>query len=148
VGSIATYEILDFLRRLGERYRGSGTLFLLGGSALCVLGNPRRTLDIDYITGSPPDGAAELQMEIESLAAELKLELEAVPLGEFIPLPSDTDTRHRWSVKLSVFSDSRPRPRTDRHRVLRESFSIPHRPQPHAGGRIVPAHLDSIDTRG
>ena len=108
MGSIATNEILDFLRRLGERYHSSGTLFLLGGSALCMLGNPRRTLDIDYMTESLSDEAAELQTAIESLAAELKLELEAVPLGEFIPLPGDADTRHRWvgqfgRLKVYVF---------------------------------------------
>jgi uncharacterized membrane protein YccC len=96
VDGIATNEIMDFLRQLGERYRGAGTLFLLGGSALCMLGNPRRTLDIDYMTESPSDEAAELQAAIESLADELKLELEAVSFGEFIPLPRDADTRHRW----------------------------------------------------
>jgi len=96
MGDIAMAEILDFLRQLGERYSGSGTLFLLGGSALCLLGNPRRTLDIDYIAECPPGEAAELQAAIESVAAEMKLELEAVPLDEFIPLPDDVDTRHCW----------------------------------------------------
>ena len=47
MGNIATTEILDFLKRLGERYVRPATLFLMGGSALCLLGNPRRTLDID-----------------------------------------------------------------------------------------------------
>lgn len=86
---------MDFLQRLGERYPHSAKLFLLGGSALCLLGNPRRTLDIDYLAESPPDKAAELQATIDSLAAEMKLELEAVPLDEFIPLPDDASTRHR-----------------------------------------------------
>jgi hypothetical protein len=95
MGGIATAEILDFLQRLGERYPHSARLFLLGGSALCLLGNPRRTLDIDYLAESPPDKAAELQATIESLAAEMKLELEAVPLDEFVPLPDDASTRHR-----------------------------------------------------
>lgn len=92
---IARDEILDFLRRLGERYHGSGTLFLLGGSALCMLGNPRRTLDIDYMAESPSGETTELQTAVESLAAEMKLELEAVPLNEFIPLPDDANMRHR-----------------------------------------------------
>jgi hypothetical protein len=95
MGDIATAEILDFLRRLGERYPGSGMLYLLGGSALCLLGNPRRTLDIDYVAECPPDQAAELQAAIESLAAEMRLELEAVSLAEFIPLPDGAHTRHR-----------------------------------------------------
>lgn len=40
-------NIRSFLERLGERYPGRGTLYLLGGSALCLLGNPRQTKDID-----------------------------------------------------------------------------------------------------
>lgn len=95
MGDIVAAEILDFLQRLGERYQGSGTIFLLGGSALCLLGNPRRTLDIDYMVESPPGEAGGLQAAIESLAAEMKLELEAVPLNEFVPLPGGASTRHR-----------------------------------------------------
>jgi hypothetical protein len=33
----------SFLQRLGERYPSAGILYLLGGSALCLLGNPRTT---------------------------------------------------------------------------------------------------------
>jgi hypothetical protein len=95
MGDVAAAEIMEFLRRLGERYSGAGALFLLGGSALCLLGNPRRTLDIDYMTESPPGVAVELQTAIESLAKEMRLEIEAVPLDEFIPLPDDARTRHR-----------------------------------------------------
>ena len=96
VGDLATDEILNFLQRLGERYPGTGSVFLLGGSALCLLGNPRRTLDIDYLAECPPDQAAELRMAIETLAAEMRLEIEAVPLAEFIPLPDGVQARHRW----------------------------------------------------
>lgn len=94
MGAIATAEILDFVQRLGERFSGTATLFVLGGSALCLLGNPRRTLDIDYLVECPPDQAATLQQTIDSLAAELRLEIEAVPLAEFVPLPEGADTRH------------------------------------------------------
>jgi len=34
---------------LGKRYAREATLLLLGGSALCLLGSPRPTLDIDYV---------------------------------------------------------------------------------------------------
>ena len=37
-----------FLQRLGARYPRPATLYLLGGSALCLLGSPRVTLDVDY----------------------------------------------------------------------------------------------------
>jgi len=38
----------SFLQRLGERYPSAGILYLLGGSALCLLGNPCTTVDVDY----------------------------------------------------------------------------------------------------
>jgi hypothetical protein len=37
-----------FLRVLGERLSGAATLYLLGGSTLTLLGNPRTTVDVDY----------------------------------------------------------------------------------------------------
>jgi hypothetical protein len=40
--------VLEFLEQLGERFAGRGSLYLLGGSALCLLGSPRTTADIDY----------------------------------------------------------------------------------------------------
>ena len=42
-------RILAFLDAFGKRYLQPTSLFLLGGSALCLLGNPRPTLDIDYV---------------------------------------------------------------------------------------------------
>ncbi len=95
MGEIATGEILEFMQRLGGRYAGSATLLLLGGSALCLLGNPRRTLDIDYLVEGPPDQVAELQAMVDTVAAEMRLEVEVVPLGEFIPLPDGAESRHR-----------------------------------------------------
>jgi hypothetical protein len=95
VGEIATAEILEFVQRLGGRYSGSATLLLLGGSALCLLGNPRRTLDIDYLAAGPLDHVAELQATVDTVAAEMKLEVEVVPLGELIPLPDGAESRHR-----------------------------------------------------
>lgn len=93
MGSLATDEIKAFLRRLGDRYPHPATLYLLGGSALCFLGNPRRTADIDY-TAEPM--ATALVTEIESLADEMRLELEAVPIEEFVPLPAGSADRHQW----------------------------------------------------
>ena len=45
MGSLATTEIETFLHRLGEHYPHPANLYLLGGSALCFLGSPRRTMD-------------------------------------------------------------------------------------------------------
>lgn len=95
MSEIATAEILEFVQRLGGRYTGSAAFFLLGGSALCLLGNPRRTLDIDYLVEGPSDQVAEVQVMVDTVAAEMRLEVEVVPLGEFIPLPDGAESRHR-----------------------------------------------------
>lgn len=95
MGSLATAEIRGFLQRLSERYSGSAELYLLGGGALCLLGSPRRTLDIDYTVEASPGDSDALTRAIGTLAAEMKLELEAVPIHEFIPLPEGAGKRHR-----------------------------------------------------
>ncbi|MCL4266086.1 MAG: hypothetical protein KJ069_22950 [Anaerolineae bacterium] len=101
MGSLATSEIEAFLHKLGERYPHPVTLCLLGGSALCFLGNPRRTLDIDYTVSPLADNEA-LTDAIEVLAKEMRLEVESVPIEEFVPLPVGSEQRHRW---LGQFGD-------------------------------------------
>jgi hypothetical protein len=41
--------IQEFLTRLGSRCPKQATLYLLGGSAMILLGSSRDTLDIDYV---------------------------------------------------------------------------------------------------
>lgn len=98
--SLAATEIKHFLECLAERYPEPSTLYLLGGSGLCLLGSPRRTYDIDYAVEGSPDQTQELMATIEVLADEMELELEEVPLEEFIPLPKDAHTRHQWVGKF------------------------------------------------
>ena len=46
MGDLSKSQIRVFLEKLGEEYTQPATLFLLGGSALCLLGSSRPTLDI------------------------------------------------------------------------------------------------------
>jgi hypothetical protein len=88
---LALEDIRRFLHQLGTIYNKSARLYLLGGSALSVLGHPRRTLDIDLAAGSlPPD----LIDAIKTLEKALEIEVEFVPIEEFIPLPGQAETRH------------------------------------------------------
>jgi hypothetical protein len=80
---------------LGERYTRPGTLYLLGGCALCLLGNPRATQDVDYMVELEPETAPAFQDVVDGLAAEMHLDLEVVPLAEFIPLPPQAQERRR-----------------------------------------------------
>jgi hypothetical protein len=95
VEPVTAAAVQTFLRRLGERYPGSGALYLLGGSALLLLGSPRETLDVDYTVELAAEFEAEFHSALAALAAESKLDLELVELAEFIPLPPQANERRR-----------------------------------------------------
>ena len=88
--------LTEFLTRLGERYSDQATLYLLGGSALLLLGNPRQTLDIDYTTDLNPQQQKALETIMNQLAARYRLDVEAVPIAEFVPLPPGAEIRRRF----------------------------------------------------
>jgi hypothetical protein len=87
--------LLDFFHRLGERYAGAGDIYLLGGSALCLLGSTRQTQDIDYTFQVEADTGERFLTTLKNLAAEAHLDVEQVPLAEFIPLPPRAQERRR-----------------------------------------------------
>ena len=105
-------DIMNLLQELGRRYDQPVDLYLIGGAALCLLGNVRITLDIDFVGNDMPIAAETqpntLRATLESVAAELRVEIEAVPLEQFIPVPGDADTRHHLvgsfgTVRVYVF---------------------------------------------
>ena len=91
--TLATLQ--TFLRRLGERYPGAGDFYLLGGSALCLLGNPRTTVDVDYMIELDVGSVEQFEAAVAKLAAEMRLDVEAVSLAEFVPLPPQAYQRRR-----------------------------------------------------
>lgn len=91
--SVTTQALQNFFQHLGSQLTTPASLYLLGGSAMCLLGSPRETLDVDFtFENEPPNLGAVL----ETLAADLEMDLELVPLGEFIPLPSEAGQRHKF----------------------------------------------------
>jgi len=91
-------QIRAFLTVLGNRYPRSAKLYLLGGSALCLLGSPRPTVDIDYVGDDlKKDG---LQNTMAEVAREMDLDVEAVPIARFIPVPAGETER---SLHLGTF---------------------------------------------
>lgn len=87
-------KLESFLQELSKRYLKPATLYLLGGSALILLGSTRRTLDVDYVGIDIPGRWTELQQLIAELATEMQLKIEAVPYGEMIPPLPDSAQRH------------------------------------------------------
>lgn len=92
--SVSTKQLESFLQELGKRYPKSATLYLLGGSALVLLGGNRPTLDIDYVGIDIPGLWDELQHLIDELASEMGLKVDAVPYQEMIPPLADAANRH------------------------------------------------------
>lgn len=102
MAEIALSQIRALLTEVGQRYPQPAVLLLLGGSALCLLGSSRPTADIDYVGHDLHKNA--LQVVIEQVAQEMQLEVEAVPIDEFVPLPDDAQTR-RLAVGQFGFLD-------------------------------------------
>lgn len=84
-------QIQSILEMLGKRAPASSRLFLLGGSALILLGSPRPTIDIDFIGDEV--SPSEFDRAIMQAAKELKIFIEPVPIERFIPLPAGSDGR-------------------------------------------------------
>ena len=82
----------QFLQKLGERLDRHTSFYLVGGSALTLLGSPRETIDVDYSVEAP---SRKFESVLSKLSVELRIDLERVPLEEFIPLPAQAEKRHR-----------------------------------------------------
>jgi hypothetical protein len=96
MASISTAALIAFLEQLGLRYQSPARLYLLGGSALLFLGSPRETFDVDYLFVLDEEGHQLFRQTLDVLANDLKLDLEWVPLDEFIPLPPGAEDRKRF----------------------------------------------------
>jgi hypothetical protein len=88
--NVGRQEIEQFLIQVG-RTRQPGRLYLTGGAALVHRGiRPGQTLDIDIrITIDP----ANLAAQIAQLKQKMNINVEFASPGDFIPLPSQWETR-------------------------------------------------------
>lgn len=91
---VATAErIRTFLRRLGEAYGGTTTVYLTGGSTAVLLGWRDATIDID-LKLVPEDDA--ILRAIVGLKEELEINVELASPDQFIPVPSGWESRSPW----------------------------------------------------
>ena len=89
---VNTSDIQGILKALGERVPPASKLVLVGGSALALLGSQRPTIDIDFLGDDvKPEPLHQIIMQV---ARELKIHIEPVPLGRFVPLPASSDQRN------------------------------------------------------
>lgn len=82
----------DFLTEIGRRLTGDSKLVLLGGSALLLLGHSRPTSDVDY-EGAEHEISVFREL-LNHVAMERQIEVEAVPIEQFVPIPTGADERH------------------------------------------------------
>jgi hypothetical protein len=87
-------RIENFLQRLGEACSQPTGLYLLGGTALYLLGNSRSTKDIDYVGDDIPSPNDTFALLIQKIAKELQIDVEAVPIEGFLPIPDGSTERH------------------------------------------------------
>ncbi len=84
-------KIQSVLEMLGKHVPASSRLFLLGGSALILLGSQRPTIDIDFIGDDV--SPSEFDRAVMQAAKDMKIFAEPVPIERFIPLPDGSDDR-------------------------------------------------------
>jgi len=89
-------RIAYFLKQLGERFRRPGRVYLVGGTTMVFEGFRRQSLDIDLtFEVQPQDHAAFIQI-VRALKDELRINVEEISPGDFIPLPSGYWERSRF----------------------------------------------------
>lgn len=93
-------QIQSILEILGGRVPVSSRLFLVGGSALALLGSSRPTIDIDFVGDDVSPN--ELHRMVVQAAKELKIFVEAVPIERFIPLPDGSSERN---IRIGQFGN-------------------------------------------
>ncbi|MEK6753248.1 MAG: DUF6036 family nucleotidyltransferase [Chloroflexota bacterium] len=93
-------KLHSILTALGEQVPPASRIFLIGGSALTLLGSPRPSLDIDFVGDDVHPN--ELHRTIMGKAKEMKLQVDIVPLERFIPLPDGNDQR---SIRIGQFGN-------------------------------------------
>ena len=68
---VTTDLLMLLVRRLGERLEQPLRLYLLGGSAMLLLGSPRATKDVDYDLDPGGEDADALRRTLEALATDI-----------------------------------------------------------------------------
>ncbi len=79
-------RIEQFLRRLGERFRHPGRVYLVGGTTMVFEGFREQSIDIDLTFQVAPSDHTEMIQAIRELKDQLALNVEEVSPADFIPL--------------------------------------------------------------
>lgn len=86
-------RILDTLRRLAQRCRGEGRVYVVGGTSAVVEGWRASTVDIDLVLDPEPRGAFEA---IRDLKRERQVNIELASPADFVPALPGWQDRSTW----------------------------------------------------
>jgi hypothetical protein len=86
--SVDRARIAGFLRALGASFRGSGRLYLVGGTTVVYENLRPQTLDVDVTIEASPDDEGRLLRAIRELKDSMSINVEQVSPADFIPLPA------------------------------------------------------------
>lgn len=91
--------ISSFLRELGKRFRGRGSLYLAGGSALVYQGYRPRTEDVDYRVELTAGDHGQFVEALRETQRHVSLNVEPASPADFIPLPQGWRNRSPFLVQ-------------------------------------------------
>ncbi len=80
-------RVLTFLKALGDRFHGSGRVYLVGGATLIWEGLRTQTIDIDIALEVASSEHQALIDVIRRLKEEMQVNVEEAGPADFIPLP-------------------------------------------------------------
>jgi hypothetical protein len=83
-----------FLKRLGDRFKRPGKIYLVGGTSLVFEKLRQQTIDVDVVIEVAPADHSELIQAVRELKDNLSINVEEASPADFIPLPSGYENRH------------------------------------------------------
>lgn len=89
-------RIRSFLETLGQRFRHTGRIYLVGGTTMVWERWRAQTIDIDIAYEVAREDAAEFTRIVQRLKDELQVNVEEAAPGDFIPLPAGYRERSRF----------------------------------------------------
>lgn len=92
-------QLKKFLQRLGQIYRRPGTIYLVGGSSLLLVGAKENTFDIDLKIDVDLQYHTEFLNCVRRLINEMDVNVEPASPDEFLPLPAGYQDRRRFIAR-------------------------------------------------
>jgi hypothetical protein len=91
-----------FFKRLSERFRRPGRVYLVGGTSLVFEELRQQTVDIDVVIDVSPADHGKFIQAVRELKDELSINVEEASPGDFIPLPSGYENRHQYLERFGT----------------------------------------------